>query len=63
MLAVATQGDEEGDVQVEVWTEPVGEKFGGVQVLETEILLTGDVVRFGNMIAGDLHDVHLQRGW
>ena len=47
-------------MQVEVWTQPVGEKFGGVQVLETEILLTGNVVRFGNIIAGDLRDLHLQ---
>jgi hypothetical protein len=40
VLAVATQGDEEGDEQVEVGTEPVGEKFGRVQALETQILLT-----------------------
>ena len=47
-------------MEAEVWSQPVGEKFGGVQVLETEILLTGDVVRFGNMIVGELRDIHLQ---
>ena len=47
-------------MEAEVWSQPVGEKLGGVQVLETEILLTGDVVRVGNMIAGELRDVHLQ---
>jgi hypothetical protein len=62
VVAVATQGDEEGDVQVEVWTEPMQDDFG-VPILETEVQLTSDALRFGNVIANDVHDVHLPRGW
>jgi hypothetical protein len=62
MVAVATQGELDGDVRVELWTEPVGQELTGEEVLETEIQLVGDVVRFGNTVAGDVHDVSLPRG-
>jgi hypothetical protein len=63
VIAVATRGDVDGNVQIEVWKEPVQEDLEGLEVLDVEIQLIGDIAHFGNALAGDLHEVRLGRGW
>lgn len=62
-IVVATRDDWKGDVQVEVWIEPTGQKLEGSQILDAEVQLVGDVAQFGNLVAGQLFDVGLRRGW
>lgn len=62
-IVVATRGDWEGDVQVEVWIEPTGQNLEGSEILDAEVQLVGDVAKFGNLVAGQLFDVGLRRGW
>lgn len=62
-IVVATRDDWEGDVQVEVWIEPTGQKLEGSEILDAEVQLVGDVAQFGNLVAGQLFDVGLRRGW
>lgn len=62
-IAVATQDDRAGDVQVEVWIEPVGKELEGSQILETEIQIIEGRARFGNGLAGQLFDVSVRPGW
>jgi hypothetical protein len=62
-IVVATRGDQEGDVKVEIWIEPTEQELGGLEVLDTEVQLVGDMAHFGNFVAGQLFDVSLNRGW
>ena|ERR671910_3804890 len=62
-IVVATRGDEAGDVRVEIWIEPTEEELEGLEILDTEVQLVGDMAQFGNLVAGQLFDVDLNRGW
>jgi hypothetical protein len=63
VIAVATRDDQQGDVQVEVWTDPIGEELEGTWILDAEIQLVGETAQFGNAVAGQLFDIALGPGW
>jgi hypothetical protein len=62
-VAVATRDDRAGDVQVEVWMEPVDLELEGELVLDTEVQLIEGLAKFGNGLAGQHYDVRLRPGW
>ena len=62
VIAVATRRDQDGDVRVEVWTEPV-EVAGTQIILDTEVQIIEGIARFGNELAGQLFDLPLRPGW
>jgi hypothetical protein len=63
-IAVATQGDVDGRVAVEVVADDefrVEDSWR--EVFDGELLTTGDDVVIGNYLAGEVHPVRLGAGW
>jgi hypothetical protein len=62
-IAVATQGDANGRVVVEVAVneDPIDGQW--LLAFDGDLLLTGDEVLVGNYLAGDEHAVPIGRGW
>jgi hypothetical protein len=62
-IAVATRGDADGPVSVEVRIGPIGAPRNATRVFDGEVLLTGDEIVIGDYLASEVHPVSLGPGW
>jgi len=62
-IAVATQGDMDGRVAVEVRLGPSAVPSGATVAFDGEVLLSGEELVVGNYLGGEEHRLPLGPGW